>query len=387
MRLSGIFARIVALIGAAALLWRRLQGAAPEPAWGSAPVVPAAKPQGSIPTLKMPTAQGWTDGHTPVAAPGLKVNAFATGLKHPRWIEVLPNGDVLIAESNQVAGPIRSVFSYAMQATMRRARALGVSANRITLLRDTDGDGAAEKREIFIEGLNQPFGMALLGDTFYVGNTDGVVAFPYVAGADRITGPGRKLVTFKPDGHWTRSPLPSPDGRNASGLSRRCGHRAARLLEPQHAEWLQGRLRAVRERAPGRAAAGYSDRIPRTGRAGVLWTTGRSNTRSGRLRSSGGRCWRCDLARNERAAWLTDRDSLCRRSKCPLAEPISAKASGTYRPCPFGAKGRRALFPKLRYGHHLRRNRTGPLLMLREIRTAQVWIQPMVGIRLRYLQK
>ena len=128
MSLSGIFARIVALIGAAALLWRRLQGAAPEPAWGRAPVVPAAKPQGSIPTLKMPTARGWTDGQTPVAAPGLKVNAFATGLKHPRWIEVLPNGDVLVAESNQVAGPIRSVFSYAMQATMRRARALGVSA-------------------------------------------------------------------------------------------------------------------------------------------------------------------------------------------------------------------------------------------------------------------
>ena len=192
MSFSGIFARIVALIGAAALLWRRLQGAAPEPAWGSAPVVPAAKPQGSIPTLKMPTARGWTDGQKPVAAPGLKVNAFATGLKHPRWIYVLPNGDVLVAESNQVAGPVRSVFSYAMQATMRRAAALGESANRITLLRDTDGDGIAEKREIFMEGLNQPFGMALLGDTFYVGNTDGVVAFPYAAGADRITAPGQE---------------------------------------------------------------------------------------------------------------------------------------------------------------------------------------------------
>src|SRR5258706_1406057 len=212
MSLSGIFARIVALIGAAALLWRRLQGAAPEPAWGSAPAVPAAKPQGSIPTLKMPTARGWTDGQIPVAAPGLKVNAFATGLKHPRWIEVLANGDVLVAESNQVAGPTRSVFSYAMQATMRRARALGVSANRITLLRDADGDGIAEKREVFMERLNQPFGMALLGDTFYVGNTDGVVAFPCAAGADRITAPGRKLVTFKPRGHWTRSLLPSPDG-------------------------------------------------------------------------------------------------------------------------------------------------------------------------------
>ncbi|MDO9564095.1 MAG: sorbosone dehydrogenase family protein, partial [Bradyrhizobium sp.] len=95
MNLSGIFARLVALIGAAALLWRRRQGAAPEPAWGSSPLVPPAKPQGAIPTLKMPTARGWSDGQIPVAAPGLKVNAFATGLQHPRWIEVLPNGDVL----------------------------------------------------------------------------------------------------------------------------------------------------------------------------------------------------------------------------------------------------------------------------------------------------
>src|SRR5260370_25581469 len=171
MSLSEILAGIVALFAAAALLWRRLQGTAPEPAWGSAPVVPVAKPQGAIPTLKMPTARGWSDGQIPVAAPGLKVNAFATGLKHPRWISVLPNGDVLIAESNQVAGPIRSVFSYAMQATMRRAAALGESANRITLLRDTDGDGIAEKREIFMEGLRQPFGMALVGGSFYAGNT------------------------------------------------------------------------------------------------------------------------------------------------------------------------------------------------------------------------
>src|SRR5471032_63452 len=213
MSLSAIFARIVALIGAAALLWRRLQDVAHEPAWGSAPVVPEAKPQGSIPTLKMPSARGWSDGQKPVAAPVLKVNAFATGLKHPRWIEVLPNGDVLVAESNQVATRIGSVFSYAMQATMRRARALGESANRITLFRDSDGDGVAEQRKIFMEGLNQPFGMALVGDTFYVGNTDGVVAFPYAAGADRIDAPGKKLVTFKPGGHWTRSLLPSKDGK------------------------------------------------------------------------------------------------------------------------------------------------------------------------------
>src|SRR5260370_4265289 len=196
MSLSGIFARIVALIGAAALLWRRLQGVAPEPAWGSAPMVPVAKPQGAIPTLKMPTARGWTDGQIPVAAPGLKVNAFASGLKHPRWIEVLPNGDVLVAESNQVAGPTRSVFSYAMQATMRRARALGVSANRITLLRDTDGDGIAEKHQVFMERLNQPFGMALLGATFYVGNTDAVLALPYVAATDPTTTTWPELVTL-----------------------------------------------------------------------------------------------------------------------------------------------------------------------------------------------
>jgi glucose/arabinose dehydrogenase len=213
MTMSAIFAQFVALLGGIALRWRRLQGDAPAPAWGSAPTVPVAKPQGALPTLKMPSAKGWSEGQKPVAAPGLKVNAFATGLQHPRWINVLPNGDVLIAESNQVAGPARSVFSYAMQATMRRARALGDSANRITLLRDSDGDGVAEKREIFMEGLNQPFGMALLGDTFYVGNTDGVMAFPYMAGADRITAPGKRLTTFKPSGHWTRSLLPSPDGK------------------------------------------------------------------------------------------------------------------------------------------------------------------------------
>ena len=212
MSFSGFFARLVALIGGAALLWRR-QEAVYEPAWGSAPVIPEAKPQGAIPTLKMPTARGWSEGQKPLAAPGLKVNAFATGLDHPRWIDVLPNGDVLVAESTQIAGTPRSVFHYAMQATMRRANALGVSANRITLLRDRDGDGVAEVRGAFMEGLSQPFGMALVGDTFYVGNTDGVVAFPYAPGADRITAPGRKLVEFKPNGHWTRSLLASPDGR------------------------------------------------------------------------------------------------------------------------------------------------------------------------------
>ena len=213
MNVSGVFARAVAQIGSAAILVRRRQDGAREPALGNAPAIPTAKPQGSLPTLKMPTAKGWSRGQAPVAAPGLKVNAFATGLKHPRWLSVLPNGDVLVAEALTVAAPIRTVFDYAMFSTMKRAAAVGVSPNRITLLRDGDGDGMAEIQEVFLEGLNQPFGMALLNDTFYVGNTDGVVAFPYVAGASRITAPGRKLTGFKPGGHWTRSLLPSPDGR------------------------------------------------------------------------------------------------------------------------------------------------------------------------------
>jgi glucose/arabinose dehydrogenase len=210
---SSIIARGVALIGGTALSLRRVRDGNPTPAWGETPAIPPAKPQGVIPTLKMPTAQGWSEGQTPIAAAGLKVNAFARGLKHPRWIHTLPNGDVLVSEANSVPRAVmRNAFDYAMVSTMRRARAVGESANRITLLRDRDGDGVAEVQDVFLEGLNQPFGMSLIGDRFYVGNTDGVVVFPYEPGADRITAPGRKIVDFKPGGHWTRSLLASPDG-------------------------------------------------------------------------------------------------------------------------------------------------------------------------------
>src|SRR5499426_3696845 len=209
---TSMLARMVALVGDAAIAWRRMQGPMPEQAVGAAPTIPAAKPQGRIPTLKMPTARGWRQGETPVAALGLKVNAFASGLKHPRWIYVLPNGDVTVAEALFMPGPRRSVFDHAMVATMKRAAAIGPSPNRITLLRDADCDGVAEIREALLEGLSQPFGMTLLGETFYVGNTDGVVAFPYTAGTTRITAPGRKLTSFKPGGHWTRSLLLSLDG-------------------------------------------------------------------------------------------------------------------------------------------------------------------------------
>jgi glucose/arabinose dehydrogenase len=213
MAFHDVLARAVALVGAGAVQWRRLQGGVGDPAVGGSPQIPAARPQGRIPTLKMPTARGWAAGQLPTTAAGLKVNAFATGLKHPRWILVLPNGDVTVAEAMQTGGQPRTLFDHAMVATMRRAAALGVSANRITLLRDADGDGVAEARHVLLQNLNQPFGMALLGDTYYVGNTDGVMAFDYTAGSTTITTPARRLSTFKPGGHWTRSLLPSPDGR------------------------------------------------------------------------------------------------------------------------------------------------------------------------------
>ncbi|MFO1069777.1 MAG: sorbosone dehydrogenase family protein [Geminicoccaceae bacterium] len=210
--MSQLMARAVQAVGDVLVAVRRKDQPGQQ-AVGTAPAIPQAKPQGSLPTLKMPTARGWPAGKTPVAAPGLKVNAFASGLKHPRWITVLPNGDVTVAEALTTSGGVSSVFDYAMHATMRRAAALGDSPNRITLLRDADGDGVAEIREAFLENLNQPFGMALLGDTFYVGNTDGIVTFPYTPGALKLAGPGTRLTTYKPGGHWTRSILPSPDGQ------------------------------------------------------------------------------------------------------------------------------------------------------------------------------
>ena len=211
MALLDVFSRVVEGIGAAAIVWRRQDGRNVTQAFGANPTIPAPKAQGNLPTLKMPTARGWPPGQAPNPAPGLKVNAFATDLKHPRWICVLPNGDVLTAEALLTPEPVTSLFDYAMISTLKRAAAMGESPNRITLLRDTDGDGVAETKNTFLERQNQPFGMALVGDTFYVGNTDGVVAFPYTAAANSITGQGRKLTTHNGGGHWTRSLLLSPD--------------------------------------------------------------------------------------------------------------------------------------------------------------------------------
>lgn len=208
---ANLFSRIVAQIGAAMILMRRWGKETETPVMGSTPTIPDAKPQ-RIPTLKMPTAKGWEPGQKPEAASGLKVDRLAENLIHPRWIHVLPNKDVLVAEAIQSWGLVKTPFDYAIYSTMKRAAALGVSANRITLFRDTSGDGHFDMRTEFLENQNKPFGMAMIDSTFYVGNTDGVVSFPYIDGATKLEGDGQRIVDFKPEGHWTRSLLANKQG-------------------------------------------------------------------------------------------------------------------------------------------------------------------------------
>ena len=212
MDISAIFARFVAVVGAAAVAIRHSGDGPRPPVYGTTPNIPAPKPQGSIPTLKMPTAKGWEGDHKPTTALGVEVNAFARGLDHPRNMLVLPNGDVLVAESMGESGKPDSIFGLAMQVTMERAKASGQSANRITLLRDADGDGVAETRHVLIENVRQPYGMVLLGETLYVGASDAVLAYPYETGTTKITAQPKVLMTMKAGGHWTRNLIASKDG-------------------------------------------------------------------------------------------------------------------------------------------------------------------------------
>lgn len=212
MGFGKLVARGVAMVGATMILFRRFGTETAAPALGTQPAIPPARAQG-IPTLKMPTARGWAPGQTPTPAPGLKVNAFATGLDHPRSLEILPNGDVLTAEAMFVPGGIRTAFDYAIHVTMKRAAATGRSPNRVILLRDADGDGVAESRDVFLEDQNQPFGLVHHQGTLYLGNTDALLAFPYEDGQTRMTAAPRKLADFKPGGHWTRSLILTRDGK------------------------------------------------------------------------------------------------------------------------------------------------------------------------------
>jgi glucose/arabinose dehydrogenase len=174
--------------------------------------------QDLVPTAQIAEAEGWPRGAKPKAPAQVEVQAFASGLTHPRWVYVLPNGDVLVAETNAPARPEdgKGLKGKVMKNLMTKAGAAVPSPNRITLLRDANGDGVAETRTTLLEGLNSPFGMVLIGDSLYVANTDAIVKFPYKAGATRITEAGVRLTDL-PAGdlnhHWTKNIIASADGK------------------------------------------------------------------------------------------------------------------------------------------------------------------------------
>ncbi|MGR6329920.1 PQQ-dependent sugar dehydrogenase [Sphingomonas sp. XXL09] len=212
LRLLGI----IAAIGIAVIAWLAWPDTARVPferVTGKTPQITDPRDQ-TIPTVKVADAIGWQNGKTPVAAPGLAVKAFATGLDHPRWLYRLPNGDVLVAESNSPPRDGGGIQGFVMRHLMGKAGAGVPSANRITLLRDANGDGVAEERHVFLTGLNSPTGMALFEGQLYVANTDAVVRVPYQDGATQITAKPELVVKLNGGGnHWARTLIPAPDGR------------------------------------------------------------------------------------------------------------------------------------------------------------------------------
>jgi glucose/arabinose dehydrogenase len=183
--------------------------------YGPQPAMPAPH-HPLIPTVKVAKAVGWPQGAAPTAAAGFAVAPFARGLTHPRWLYVLPNGDVLVAETDGPLQKPKGLRDWIMAKVMAVAGSETPSADRITLLRDSDGDGVAETRSALIEGLFSPFGMALVGSELYVANTDGVVRFPYLTGETEINEDAKQVVAlpgFPIDHHWTKSLVASPDGK------------------------------------------------------------------------------------------------------------------------------------------------------------------------------
>jgi glucose/arabinose dehydrogenase len=221
MNKSPIIFTFFVVLGFLALVFADL-GAGTRPArdpsigYGPNPELPAPD-QSVIPVLNAPNAIGWAEGEMPVAAEGMQVTEFASGLDHPRWLYVLPNGDVLVAETNAPERPddAKGIKGFFFKLFQKKAGGGVPSANRITLLRDADGDGVAETRTVFLEGLNSPFGMALVGNTFYVANTDAVVSFPYEEGQTEITAQPTKVADL-PAGtinhHWTKGLIANADG-------------------------------------------------------------------------------------------------------------------------------------------------------------------------------
>ncbi len=180
---------------------------------GKRPDITAPRIQ-MLPTIGVAKAVGWPKGAMPTAAAGMKVQPFAAGLDHPRWLYRLPNGDVLVAETNSPPRKGPGVVTTVMNFLMGRAGAGVPSANRITLLRDADGDGVAETRSAFMTGLNSPFGMTLMDGQLYIGNTDALVRVPYTEGATRITAKPERVIPLNGGGnHWARNVIAAPDGK------------------------------------------------------------------------------------------------------------------------------------------------------------------------------
>ncbi|HEX3141533.1 MAG TPA: PQQ-dependent sugar dehydrogenase, partial [Rhizobacter sp.] len=211
---------------------------------GPEPTLPA--PQHSlVPTIHVAEAVTWPEGRKPQAAQGTRVQMFANGLDHPRWLLVLPNGDVLVAESNAPPKPDDGggIRGWVMGLMMKRAGAQVPSANRITLLRDTDGDGVADQRWPLLEGLHSPFGMALVGNTLYVANSDAVMRYSYAVGDTRVSAPGTQLVEL-PAGtinhHWTKNLIANTDGSKlyvTVGSNSNVGERGMAAEEGRAAIW------------------------------------------------------------------------------------------------------------------------------------------------------
>jgi glucose/arabinose dehydrogenase len=247
-----------------------------EAGMGPRPTLPAPNPT-LIPTVNIAPAKGWPGGGKPTAATGLAVNAYATGFDHPRWLYVLPNGDVLVAETNAPPKDSKGIKDWVMKLVKKRAGAGVPSANRITLLRDSDGDGIADMRTVFLQGLNSPFGMALVENDFYVANTDALIRYPYRHGETQITAPGVKLADL-PAGpinhHWTKNVIASRDGSHlyvTVGSNSNAGERGvekeinrAAVLE---VERITGRLRIFASGLRNPVGLAWQPQ------SGALWTT------------------------------------------------------------------------------------------------------------------